>query len=283
MTDQHTAPQSRLRLLPPPPADFDPFTATALDIRRHGLPVRPDPHSQPGLAALWERQAKRYRGFAHLEPDVAAGHATAAPGIGPDPFDSCGYSLFSRNGPFTALFVTWTVPDLTFTPGSAGPNQFHTFVGLGFLDVHVEMTVDSAQHVTAHLWAEGVGTVNLPVSPGDVLSGSLCLDTKPPGTAHYFVANETRAQTMNFTVDTGFPPAVTVDAGVTRSGSPVPNPALPNFGVVYFDEISAYNTGGNVALTAGDAITMVNNSGSTLAQPSRLTDYTFKTIFVRGS
>jgi hypothetical protein len=28
---------------------------------------------------------------------------------------------------------------------------------------------------------------------------------------------------------------------------------------------------------------MVNGSGTTLAQPSRLTDYTFKTIFVRGT
>jgi hypothetical protein len=283
MTDQQTPP--RLRLLPAPPADFDPFAATPQDIRRHGLPVRPDPYTQPGLAALWERQAKRYRGFEHLEPDVDTTDAVraAAPGIGPDPFDSCGYSLFSQSGPFTALFVTWTVPNLTFTAGSAGPNNFHTFVGLGFLDVHVEMTVDSAQHVTAQLWAQGVGTINLPVSPGDVLSASLCLDTTPPGTAHYFLTNETRAQTMNFTVDTGFPPAVTVDAGVTRSGTPVPNPALPNFGVVYFDEISAYTTAGPVSLTAGAAITMVNGSGTTLAQPSRLTDYTFKTIFVRGT
>jgi hypothetical protein len=282
MTDQKTAP--RLRLRPAPPAGFDPFAATPRDLQRHGLPTRPDPFTQPGLAALWERQATRYRDFEHLEPDVDTTDAVRplAPGIGPDPFDSCGYSLFSQ-APFTALFITWTVPDLTFTPGSPGPNNFHTFVGLGFLDLHVEMTVDSSQIVHARLWAQGVGAINLPVAPGDVLSASLCLDTSPPGTAHYFVTNENRAQTMNFTVDTGFPPAVTVNAGVTRSGDPVPNPALANFGVVYFDEITAYTTSGPLSLTAGTAITMTNLSGTTLATPSRLTDYTFKTIFQRGS
>jgi hypothetical protein len=59
-----------------------------------------------------------------------------------------------------------------------------------------------------------------------VISGSLCLDTKPPGRAHYFLANETTAQTVNFAVDTGFPPAVTINAGVTRSGDPSQPPSL---------------------------------------------------------
>ncbi|MET0419721.1 MAG: G1 family glutamic endopeptidase, partial [Actinoplanes sp.] len=274
MTDQQGSQPSGLRLVPAPPADFDPFTATAQDLRRHGLPVRPDPQTQPSMAALWERQAERYRGFEHLDPrpdtTTAIRAVAAANGLGPDPIASCGYTLFSRSAPFTALFITWTVPNLTFTPGAGGPNQFHTFVGLGFLDVHVEMTVDATQNVTSHLWAQGVGQINLPVAPGDVISGSLCLDTAPPGTAHYFLANETRAQTVNFTVDTGFPPAVTIDAGVTRSGFPPPNPALSHFGVVYFDEISAFTTAGSVSLTGGNAITMVNLSGTTLARPVRL-------------
>ena len=76
------------------------------------------------------------------------------------------------------------------------------------------MTVNAAQNVTCQVWAQSVGNVNLPVRAGDVLSGALCLDTKPPGTAHYFLANETTAQTINFSVDTGFPPAVTIHGGV---------------------------------------------------------------------
>ena len=288
MTGQETPDSKGLRLYPPPSKDFDPFTASEADLMRHGLPLRPDRHAQPGMAGLWERQARRYRGFEHLEPQpdtaTAAKKAVAAPALGPDPIESCGYQLFSASAPFTALFVTWTVPDLQYSPGPFDPiNHFHTFVGLGFLDVHVEMTVDPAQNVTSKIWAQSIGDVNLPVRPGDVISGSLCLNTNPAGTAAYFLANETTAQTINFAVDTGFPPAVTINAGVTRTGDPNQPPflhPLASFGVVYFDEISAYTTAGTRSLTSGDAITMVDQNGKTLARPVRLTDFTFKAVFV---
>lgn len=291
MPGQKTSGGTGLRICPPPPAGFDPFAASRADLARHGLPLRPDPQTQPDLAALWERLADRYRDFEHLElrPDTAtaskkAARETAAPSLLPlDPQESCGYSLFgSQATPFTALFATWTVPDLRYSQDPYTPvNSFRTFVSLGFLDLHTEMSVDSAQHITCGLWAQDVGTINLPVNPGDVVSGSLCLDTKPPGTAHYFLANQTTGQTINFTVDTGFPPAVTVAAGVSRGGWDHPNPALARFGVVYFDEISAYNTNGHQPFPASsDAVTMVDQNGTTLARPDMLTDYAFKTIFV---
>jgi hypothetical protein len=272
-----------LRLYPPPSKDFDPLTATVKDLQKHGLPLRPDPHAQPGLAALWERQARRYRTFDHLEPrpDTAtAAETKVVPAAGPfdlDPYESCGYSLStSAARPFGSLFVTWTVPDLQFASGNptGGPDEFHTFVGLGFLDVHVEMTVDAAENITCAIWAYGVGTINMPVGPGDVISASLCLQTNSQATASYFLANETTEQTINFIFDSGFPPAVTINAGVTYSG------ALPRFGVVYFDEISAYtNPGGHVSLTSGAATTMVAANGSPLVSPVRLTDACFKTVF----
>lgn len=50
-------------------------TLQRLPNQRHGLPLRPDSQTQPGMAALWERQARRYRHFDHLEPrlDVSDG------------------------------------------------------------------------------------------------------------------------------------------------------------------------------------------------------------------
>lgn len=287
MTDQLVSGGKRLRVYPPAPKDFDPFTASAVDLRRHGLPLRPDPRVQPGLAALWERLAARYRGFEHLEPRLepatAAGEAATPSAIfGVDPRYSCAYGLTSTTAaPFTALFVTRTVPDLRFSAVPNGPstNYFHTFASLGFLDVHVEMTVDSADHVTAQLTAANAVSVNLPVSPGDVISTSLCLQTNAAGTASYFFANETTAQTLNFTFDTGYPPAVTISAGVTRTGNQAIQP-LASFGSVYFDEISAYTTSGPRSLTAGEAITMVDENGATLARPEPLNDYAFKAVFV---
>ena len=243
------------------------------------------------MAALWLRQAERYRGFEHLEPqpDTMTANkkglptklAEVVPAFGPDPIESCGYQLFSSSGNFAALFVTWTVPDLRFSPGQFdGINHFHTFVGLGFLDVHVEMTVDAAQTVTARIWAQGVGNVNLPVRPGDAISGMLCLDNN--GKAAYFFANETTKQTISFAIDTGFPPAVTINAGITRTGATSQPPffhPLASFGIVYFDEISAFSTSGSRSLTSGDAISMVNQNGQVLARPVRLNDFAFKAVF----
>jgi hypothetical protein len=100
------------------------------------------------------------------------------------------------------------------------------------------MTVDSAQNVTATITALGVNSVGLPVAPGDVISGSVCLDTQPLGRANDVLANETRSETVNFSFDTGFPPAVT-------SGFP--------------------------SLTSGQAVTMVDRNGATLATPVRST------------
>jgi hypothetical protein len=249
------------------------------------------------MAALWERKARRYRNFEHLEPQfepATAARTAVTPAAPPSgsfylsPYESCGYELDISGAPFTALFLTWTVPDLQYTPNPpAGPdpNLFRTFATLtsvqGGLDVHVNMTVDAANTVTSQLWAEFVGDVNLPVTPGDVISGSLCLDTQPPGRANYFFANETTGQTMSFTVDTGLPPATAALAGVSRGGNfqQPPLPALAQFGVVYFDEISAYTTSGWRSLTSGVAVTMTDLNGNAIATPERLTDWTFKAVW----
>jgi Peptidase A4 family len=296
MTTQETAGGNGVRLCPPPPRDFDPFTATEEDLKRHGLPLRPDPQTRPGMAALWERKARRYRNFEHLEPQFEPATATRTPvtsaaapagSLELSAYESCGYELDSFSAPFTALFVTWTVPDLKYTdspPFGPDPNLFHTFVTLGSvkgeLDVHVEMTVDSANTVTSQLQAEFVGNVPLPVSPGDVISGSLCLDAQPPGAGAYFFVNETTRQTMSFPVTTGLPPATFVLAGVSRGGNfqQVPLPALAQFGVVYFDEISAYTTSGPQLLTSGDSVTMTDQNGSALARPEQLNDWAFKVV-----
>lgn len=281
MTEQDRVRRRTIRTSPPP-SDFDPFAAGTKDFVKHGVPPRPDSHREPGLAALWDRQAQRYRSFEHLEATVAAPspedqERRSAQAFGLAPTDHCGYSLTS-SAPFTALFVTWTVPNLRHTPSPHGTVRFRTFVGLGFLDTHVEMTVDPAQNVTAQVTALGVASVGLPVAPGDVVSASMCLDPQPPGRANYVLANETRSQTVNFSFDSGFPPAVTIDAGISRGDAANPLNPLAQFGAVYFDEISAYTTSGPRSLTGGQAVTMVDRNGATLARPVRLSEYAFKVV-----
>lgn len=83
---------------------------------------------------------------------------------------------------------------------------------------------------------------------------------------------------MNFTLDTGFPPAVTINAGISRSLAMGPSAPLPRFGVVYFDELDAFTTSGTRDLTNGSATTMTDLNGATLARPVRLNDSAFKVI-----
>lgn len=270
----------------PPPSGFDPLVADRKELAGYGIPPRPDPHASPGLAALWDRQASRYRSFEHLpaEAPVAAPASRLEEATQPGtarlaPIEHCGYTLSSVGAPFTALFVTWTVPNLRSVPSAGGsPLSLRTFVGLGFLDVHVEMTVGADHAVTANVTALGVPEVGLPVQPGDVISGSLCLNTDPPGRATYVLANETRAQTVSFGFDSHFPPAVTIEAGIARGLQHGPSTPLAQFGVVYFDEISAYTTAGTRHLTDGQAVTMVGQDGKNLARPFRLNDFGFKVV-----
>lgn len=275
-----------VRVFPPPPKGFDALAASKTDLARHGLPPRPDPRTQPGPAALWEEIARRYKDFDHLEPKLLAPDKPREPvaaGFGLPALVSCGFEL-GFPAPITILSGTWTVPDLNHSPTPEQfPNHLHTFFGLGFLDVHVEMTVDVAQNVTSLIRIHTGAQVALPVRPGDAISATLCLQTDAAGTAAYFLANETTSQTVNFTIETGFPPARAINAGVTRdsqfNGPPDP---LARFGVVYFDELTAFATSGTPRLTDGLPTTMVDSNGRTLAVPERLTDFTFKVVY-RGS
>lgn len=285
MTAQDRPNEKAWRVFPAPPKDFAPFAATPEDLRRHGLPQRPDPRAQPGLAALWDTCAHRYRGFEHLDPQIKPSASITSPRPAElSPIENCGYSLTSTSSePFTALFIHWTVPDLVYSPAPLNKNLFHTFVEIAFFaDVHVQMSVDAAQHVTSEVTVNGA-PVNLPVMPGDAMSAVLCINTQPSGsTVFHGVANETRGQTVNLsTNNTGGPPAVGIDAGVTLDlidNNPTLN-KLPRFGVVYFDEISAYTTAGARSLTAGDPVTLTDLGGTTLASPVRLNDYAFKTVY----
>jgi hypothetical protein len=145
------------------------------------------------------------------------------------------------------------------------------------------MTVDADQNVTALIRIQTGAEVAIPVHPGDAITCTLCLQTNPAGTAFFGFVNETTSQTVNFTIDTGFPPAVAINAGISR-GSEFNGPLDPlaRFGVVYFDELVAFSTGGTRLLTDGVPTTMVDSNGSTLAIPQRLSDFAFKVIYRGG-
>jgi hypothetical protein len=60
--------------------------------------------------------------------------------------------------------------------------------------------------------------------------------------------------------------------------SPTPPEPLARFGVVYFDDLSAFATGGQPRLLDGTPTSMTELNGTVLAQPERLTDFAFKAV-----
>ena len=54
---------------------------------------------------------------------------------------------------------------------------------------------------------------------------------------------------------------------------------LPDSKENYFDDISIFTSSGPMSLTSGNAVTMVNDNGATLATPVTLTDYAFKVVY----
>jgi hypothetical protein len=282
MTTGKSSPVAGLRTFPPPAVGFDLLAASQRELTHHGLPQRPDPHAQPELAGVWEERAQRYRWFEHLQPEVAAPVTEVTPtplAFGLAPLFSCGYELFDASAPITMLLGTFTVPHLVNSPHNGLPNDVRIFFGLGFLDLHVEMTVDASGNITTAVRIHSGAQVSLLVVPGDVISATLCLQDNSAGTAFYGIVNETTKQTVNFSLDTGFPRAVRINGGISRGsqfGGP-PDP-LAKFGIVYFDEVIAYSTKGTRYLTNGVATSMVDQGGTTLAIPQRINDFTFKLI-----
>ena len=273
-----------LRAFAPPPRGFDALTAGKTDLLRHGLPLRPDPATEPDRAALWAAQVERYRDFEHLDPELTA-VAEPQPGPGDGAAlalaerEACGYTLTTTPAAaFTILTANWTVPNLHHPGTTSGPVFFRTFLGLGFIDLHVEMTINAGQGTTAAVVVQGTSQVALPVRPGDGMSATLCSNN---GTAFYFIANQTTGQTVNFNSQTGFPPAVTIDAGISRGQANNPFNPLARFAAVYFDEIVAYTTAGTRHLTAGTP-TAMSDAGRVLAQPETLNERAFKVIYVAG-
>ncbi len=237
------------------------------------------------MAAFWDERVSRYRNYQHLEAKFIAredidADVSAAPAP-PGAIQTCGYELSSRFS--IAMFSgTWTVPNLNHSLTPAPPNHFRTFFGLGFLDLHVEMAVSATQAITTLVRVHTGDVLDLPVHPGDAISATLCLQDNQAGTAFYLVANETTRQTVNFSVDTGLSPAVRINAGIGRGNADFPLEPLARFGLVYFDELVAFSTGGTQLLTNGIATPMVETNGTIVADIVKLNDFAFKVVHRGG-
>ena len=284
-----------MRSFTPPPADFDPLTASDRELLVHGYPTRPDARIQPELAARWQEMMSRPLRFVQPEfellPDTFHGPRCPA-----SPADTAGLTdttltdsawsgavvLARPDDTIQSVTGEWSVPNVGhFVP--CPPSYTSQWIGI---DGDGSPNVVQAGSATdkaglgssTYLWYEwtpqpSVKITNIDVNPGDVIYGLIC--AQAPTTAAISLVNVTAGTMASFSVH---PPATgtalvgnsaewIVEAPLINNVQSVPG----HFGVVFFDNAFA-STAAHASLDGGKAdelFSMVQN-GVTLSVPREL-------------
>jgi Peptidase A4 family len=204
----------------PPPAGFDLRTASARELRRYGLPRRPDPETEPELHAHWQHAVAHTRSIIRAElgnsPALdrlsAARRRRHAAGVDghPEPSYVTGWGgaiVYLENigvePPATLVSARWMVPTTTNPPNPSGIWFVASWVGIDGDPVLQAGIIASSYpkepgeptspevSYTAFtawtLWDEAqwyVPIQNFGVSAGDIIDVSVCNTTALSGTQH---------------------------------------------------------------------------------------------------
>ena len=129
---KHNKPEQSTQKIPariPPPADFDPLTATNTDLLKYSYPPRPDKETTPNLRALWERKVSTSPRF--VTPSGKNIRElftkTSAQGFHELNLTSGTWSGAIIDKPpsgqtFYTITASWTIPNAGVPPASAFPN-----------------------------------------------------------------------------------------------------------------------------------------------------------------
>lgn len=256
----HSKPQTAggsVRTLPLPPKGFDPRTASARELRRYGLPQRPDPANHLQLAARWDKIFSRkithitptFRPLDELLPGVKPrGRARRDLATVTNSTWSGAVVHATGSQTFTWVLGQWNVPDVAPAGGGGGQYTF-AFIGIdGNTDVTQIGTIQSVStasngSVTKSCYAvyewfpnSWSAITNFPVNFGDTMLGLICLDS--PTEAFFSLLNLTSNLHAGFVFDA---PAGTTSLEnqaewvLERPEVGGVNPPMPDFGAIYFD------------------------------------------------
>jgi peptidase A4-like protein len=291
----HTDVLTLMHTYDPPPAGFDPHTAAPALLRRHGLPRRPDPATEPELARLFKRAFIRPARYVKAELAIDPVMSRRDPLGGQDPdFGPSGWggvavvtsSLgYSPPEPASTVFAEWVVPEIIpWDPAPAAPITVGFWVGLdGFTNGQV-LQAGIAATLTPDFWLPGPASVNwwawtewyttqyqdpavqvtnFPVATGNTVSFLVCA----PQPDHGFVSMQNLA--------TGQVTSVGIDArpGITSAGASAEwivegiSADLPDFLPVTFSDCSAGTQHHAFNLTGGVS-TNIQGSAGPLTQAS---------------
>ncbi len=110
-----------------PPEGFQPARATDEELRRYGLPHRPDPKKFPKAARLWLRSMPRIKQFIaptlERQSDIIHGNRVTLHDVS-DTDQSWSGLTITNNAPYISIWGTWTVPAI-FPPVWPRWCEFH--------------------------------------------------------------------------------------------------------------------------------------------------------------
>jgi len=272
-----------IRTHPLPPDGFNPRAASPHELRRYGLPQRPDPAIRPELAARWDEIFSRkltyiaptFRPMQEVLPGVERrGRPRQDVVTVTHPYWSGAVVHATGGETFTWVLGQWNVPDVAPAAESEG-----SLAWIG-IDGNADVTqIGTLQSVSTeangsvlkecyaffewfpHSWQQ---ISNFPVSFGDTMLGLICLES--PTEAYFRLLNLTSGINAGFTF--------CAPAGIVSSENQAEwifeNPfstsaQLPNFGEIYFD--SAMGGYGLDFLADGGTDTAINmvENGTTVA------------------
>ena len=240
------------------PTDFNPPAASPHELRRYGLPQRPDPAIRPELAARWDEVFSRkltyitptFRPMQELVPGIERlGRPRQDLVTVTHPFWSGGVVHATGDETFTWVLGQWNVPDVA--PAAAGQGSWYSIAWIG-IDGNSDVTqIGTLQSVSADAngslskdcyaffewWPNSWQAItNFPVSFGDTVLGLICMQS--PTEAWFSLLNVTSGIHAGFTFTA---PAGTVSLEnqaewiLERPGISGTTAELPNFGEIYFD------------------------------------------------
>jgi len=285
-----------MRTYDPPPEGFDPHTAAPGLLRRHGLPRRPDPETEPELARLFKRAFVRPARYVKAELAIDPVMSRRDPLGGQDPdFGPSGWggvavvtsSLgYSPPEPATTVFAEWVVPEIIpWDPAPAEPITVGFWVGLDGFNNGQVLQAGIAATLTPDFWLfpgpasvnwwawtewyttqyqdPAVQVTNFPVATGNTVSFLVCA----PEPDHGFVSMQN--------LGTGQVTSVGINArpGVTSAGASAEwiiegiSADLPDFVPVTFSDCSAGTQHHAFNLTDG-VVTNIQGSAGALTRAS---------------
>jgi len=281
---------------PLPPDGFDPRAASPLELRRYGLPQRPDPAVRPELAARWDEVFSRklryitpvFQPVEELVPGISRAVRPRPDANGTNGTWSGAVSHAPAGETFEWVFGQWNAPHVDEPlGGGVGSWWAATWIGIdGVIDVTqigTMQVVSSAADGSVtrccfawhEWWSESVSSPwvaiqNFPVDFGDTVCGLICMQS--PEEADFSMINMTTGVHVGFgsipLTDPSTTPSMENQAEwiLERPELSTGQALLPDFSEISFDSpyagrgLAFFVAGGN----ADTVLNMVEN-GNTVA------------------